>query len=167
MSYPYRIDRRIEALLENNTDPETDELQIDPSAIDALGLENIALVEQLALSSRNDEAEAGAIDEAMKDLRKRRKAAENRIRAKRQYMAFLLQGQKLKTALVSISCRNAAELVITDRPALLEWANNQENWRMFCSYDTRLKEGAIKEALEAGAEIPGASLMKYDTVTIR
>lgn len=160
----YEIDREIAALLDGGIDEETGELLVDTEALEELQMAREEKVENLALAVKNLTAEAHAIRDEEEALAKRRKQTESKADRARQYLAFILAGEKFKTPRVAVGYRKSTRLELAQN--FVEWAQ---------AYDETLLRYKLPEPdkvtitarLKAGEEIPGASLVESQSITIK
>lgn len=140
-------------------DPETGEVIGDTAELDALQIQRDEKVENIACLIKNLKAEAEAIQNEERKLKSRRQACENHADWLKKYLANNLQGEKFKSARVSISWRKSQAVEVED-----VWKLPAEYIRMA---DPEPKKTEIKEALKAGIEVPGAELVDNLNMTIR
>ena len=149
----YDINAAIMDLLEQ-VDEETGELTCDLEQLEALSMAREEKLENLALYVKNTEAEAKAIREEEKALAERRRSLENRSERARTFLEDQLGGEKFQTARVAISYRRSEAVELA--PSFMEWAREQDRFLRY--KDPEADKTAIKAALKAGEEIPGATL---------
>lgn len=139
-------------------DTETGEI-IDEEQLNALQMERDAKIEGVAMWKKENDAEAAALAEEIRKLTARKNACLNRSESLKNYLAMALEGQKFKTARVSISYR-ASEAVIVDDITQLsdEFLKHPE---------PEASKTAIKDALKAGMAVPGAHLEKNVNLIVR
>lgn len=158
----WEIDAQMQALFDQ-ADPDTGELPEDAvEALEALQLERETKLEGWALSVKNDLAEVAAIEEAEKTLAKRKKAAKNRAERKKARLAELLDGEKLKTGRVSAYWRRSTSIVLDEGKT---WEDFDE--RFLKHKDPEISLSAIREAIEAGEDVPGAHLQENNNLILR
>jgi len=155
----YEISAAIENAFMDCIDPETGEIVGDTSALDDLQIQREEKIENIALFIKNLKAEAEAIQNEERKLKSRRQACENHADWLKKYLANNLQGEKFKSARVSISWRKSQAVEVED-----VWKLPAEYIRMA---DPEPKKTEIKEALKQGIEIPGAELVDNLSMTIR
>ena len=155
----FEINAAIETAFMNCVDPETGEVIGDTAELDALQIEMDEKVENIACLIKNLKAEEEAIQNEERKLKSRRQACENHAEWLRRYLANSLQGEKFKSARVSISWRKSQAVEVED-----VWKLPAEFIRMA---DPEHKKTEIKEALKAGIEVPGAELVDNLNMTIR
>ena len=166
----YDIDAQIAALEDAAEDDmlidaETGELISVSQALDALRMERGAKLENVACWVKNLCAEADAIREEESRLVKRRKAAETKAANLKAWLLAAMTREdgttdKLKTGRVSISVRRNPPTTICDDD-LLPWS--YKTVKQVISPD----KAAIKAALLAGQEVPGAHLEYGRSVIIK
>ena len=159
----YEIDKAIMDLLDQ-IDEETGEALFDPEQIERLQMERERKCENLAMAWKNLTAEAKAIREEVETLTKRAKAAQNEADRAKAYLELVLGGEAFKTARVVVSYRKSKAVEVT--PDFLPWAyaHNQGLLRM---REPEADKTAIKKALEAGIEIPGAYFVEKKSTQIK
>lgn len=99
-------------------------------------------MEGIALAVKNYAAEAKAIKEEEEKLAKRRRSCENAAQRCKDYLSHALDGEKLKTARVSVSYRNSESVTIDDLGSLTEeYIRFQSHRRTRQRLKRRLKPG--------------------------
>lgn len=148
----------IDSAIMDCVDEETGEI-IDLEKLEALNIERDKKVEGIALAVKNYAAEAKAIKEEEEKLAKRRRSCENAAQRCKDYLSHALDGEKLKTARVSVSYRNSESVTIDDLGSLSE-----EYIRI---PEPQADKIAIKKAIKAGKEVAGAHLETSKSVIVR
>lgn len=166
----YDIDAQIAALdgaAEDDMliDEESGELISVSQALDALHMEREAKLENVACWVKNLCAEADAIRAEEDRLMKRRKAAETKAANLKAWLLAAMTREdgttdRLKTARASISVRRNPPTTICD-DELLPWT--YKTVKQVITPD----KAAIKAALLAGQEVPGAHLEYGRSVMIK
>lgn len=154
----YEIPGEITDLL----DPETGEIT-DEEALGKLLRKWNNGVEWLALEVKNSLAEAEALKKEKEAFAARQKTAENRAKSLKNYLGFLLNGEKFKTDRVQISWRRS-EQVQTDDEFML-WAKEHSaylRWK-----EPEIDKAALKEDLKQGIEVPHAVLVENQNIQIK
>lgn len=160
----YEIDAAIEELIAESVDEETGELLFDPEKLEALQMERDRAVENLALYYKNLLAEAEAIKAEEGNLKKRREATLKAAERAESYLAYVLQGEKFKTARVAVNYRKSTKLELSDW--FVSWA--QVHAPDFLKYkEPEADKRAITAALKDGTEIPGAALVENNSIQIK
>ena len=167
----YDIDAQIAALdgaAEDDMliDEETGELISVAQALDALRMEREAKLENVACWVKNLSAEADAIRAEENRLVKRRKAAETKAANLKSWMLAAMTREdgttdKLKTGRVMVSVKRNPPSTVVDDEALLPWA--YKTVKQIVIQD----KAAIKSAILAGDEVPGAHLEYGRSVSIK
>lgn len=156
----YEIDQAILECI----DPETGE--VDAERIAELQLARDEKIEQLLLWKKDLDADAVAIAQEIKNLTERKQAAERKAESLKSYIKFVLNGEKFKTPRVAVSYRSVKSVQIQDDAALIAWA--EQNDDSLLSYkDPTISKTAVKEAIEAGREIPGATIETKNQIIIK
>ena len=154
----YEIPGEITDLL----DPETGEI-VDVEALERLTERLEGGIEWLALEVKNSLAEAEAMKKEKEAFAARQKTAENRAKSLKNYLGFLLNGEKFKTDRVQISWRRS-EQVQTDDEFML-WAKEHSaylRWK-----EPEVDKSALKDALKQGIEVPHAVLVENQNIQIK
>lgn len=156
----FEIDREIERIL-SEIDEETGE--IPESAFDEL--------EQLQLSREEKTenaaclflaltAEAKAIREQELVLADRRRAKERRADRIKKYIEYATEGKPFQTARVDVRWRRSSQVELSDA----FWEHPDP---VFVRFKEEPNKEAIKTALKAGMEVPGAVITEKTTITIK
>lgn len=144
----------IDSAIMDCVDEETGEI-IDLEKLEALNIERDKKVEGIALAVKNYAAEAKEEEK----LAKRRRSCENAAQRCKDYLSHALDGEKLKTARVSVSYRNSESVTIDDLGSLAE-----EYIRI---PEPQADKTAIKKAIKAGKEVTGAHIETSKSVIVR
>lgn len=155
----YEIPTEIDALI----DPETGEIT-DADKLTELVKRFNNGVEWLALEVKNSLAEADALKKEKDAFAQREKVASNRAKNLKNYLAYLLHGEKFKTDKVAISWRKS-EQVQVDEENFLPWAKEQNaflRWK-----EPEVDKTALKEAIKQGMEVPYAELVENQSIQIK
>lgn len=159
----YEIDKAIQEALEGAVDPESGEI-IDEElleAYDQLRMDRDQKVENIGLYIKNLEADAAAIKAEAKNLTARAKAAENKAEHLRNYMQFCLNGQKFQSPRLSVSFRRSQKVEV-DQNRLFEIPDDYLRYK-----DPEVDKKRVSEALKAGEDIPGCTLVDSVSMIIK
>lgn len=159
----YEIDKAIQEALEGAVDPESGEI-IDEellAAYDQLRMDRDQKVENIGLFIKNLEADAAAIKAEAKNLTARAKAAENKAEHLRNYMQFCLNGQKFQSPRLSVSFRRSQKVEV-DQNRLFEIPDDYLRYK-----DPEVDKKRVSEALKAGEDIPGCTLVDSVSMIIK
>lgn len=148
----------INAEIENCVDMETGEI-LDIEKLEKLQIEFDEKVENIALWIKNLNAEAEAVKKEKNALAERQKACENKEQDLRNYLSSFLNGQKFKTARVSISYRKSESVEVSDISAL-----DPEYYKVIQPEADKTK---IKNAIKNGMSLAGVSLIEKQNIQIR
>lgn len=160
-STPYFIDSRIEEIIDEAIDPETGEV-IDEEALDAIAAlqeQKDDAIEQMGLYYKDMMAEVDAVKAEAKKLTDRAKAVENRAETVKKYLVRALDGKKFKTPRLSVSYRKSEQTVVDD---LSKIPYEYLKWK-----DPDADKAAIKKAIKAGEEVPGAHIEPNTSTIIK
>lgn len=159
----YEIDEKINELL-SMVNPETGELVTDFDAVEALQMEREQKIENLACAYKNHAATAKAIKAEADALTKRAKTEEAEAQRCKDYLNHVLQGEKFKSARVTVSYTRSKSVEIDDD--FIEWAlTNADNLLRYKAPEA--DKTAIKALLDAGEEVPHAAVVEKVSVTVR
>lgn len=150
----YEIDQ---AIL-NCINLETGEI-IDTEQLDKLTMEREAKLENIACWIKELKAEAEALKAEKMAFAKRQQVAENKMESLKKYLAYALDGQAFKTVRASVTFRKSQAVEIADIYKL------DENYLRY--KEPEADKTAIKEALKAGKEVAGATLVENVSVIIK
>ena len=159
----YEIPSTLRDLLDRlDADPDTGE--VDGEALAAYAEYNAAAAEKLegtACYVRELKAEADAIKAEEERLAKRRKALENKSERLKNYMQPALEamGGKVKGVMASVRIGKSQAVTVFDLDALPDAFK-----RVVTKVDP--DKVALKKALKAGEDIPGAALEDRHSVVI-
>ena len=157
----YEIDLDIQKAIEDGIDQETGEILDDKlsDTLDALDKERDDKIEAVGLYRKDILAEAEAVKAEADKLTERRRALEKRAESLANYLQSALNGEKFKTSRLSISYRKSQSTEVTDPELIpMDYLNFP---------DPVPKKDAIKKAIKAGEEIPGAKLVEKTSIIIK
>lgn len=155
----YEIPTEIDALI----DPETGEITDAEKLTELVNRFNNG-VEWLALEVKNSLAEADALKKEKDAFAQREKVASNRAKNLKNYLTYLLNGEKFKTDKVAITWRRS-EQVQVDEENFLPWAKEHNaylRWK-----EPEVDKTALKEAFKQGIEVPYAELVENQSIQIK
>lgn len=155
----FEINRAINDLIDENGEV------IDVEKLVALQMEKSEKAENIALAVKNLTAEANAIAAEIKTLTERKKAAENKASRLKEFIAYILEGEKLKTARVAVSYRKTSAVEVDD--GFLEWAMTSGFDSLLSFRDPEPSKTAIKEFIADGNDCPVARIVERNSVTIK
>lgn len=139
-------------------DSETGDI-IDAELLDSLQMERTEKIENVACWIKELKAEAEALKAEKMAFAERQRVAENKAESLKNWLAYVLNGEKFKTTRASVSFRATDKVEITDIMQLDE---------SFLRYkEPEADKTAIKEAIKAGQEVAGATLVSSTSVIIK
>ena len=147
----YDIDKAISECV----DAETGEV-IDFEKLEALQMERQAKIDNIACWYKSLLSDAEGIKKVKEALAQRQKAKENEAARIKEYLSYLLDGQKLETARNKINWRTSKQVHITDVSQVL---SNEAYIKPRKCDESEINKTAVKEALLAGENVPGAELV--------
>ena len=159
----YEIDESIRALLESMVDPETGEVRDISGEIAALQMEKDAKVENVACWIKNMTSDIKALREEEKALADRRHALENKKERVYEWLARVMNGDKLMTARVAIGWRKSVSVDVD----LAELLKDPDAERYLVYEEPKPDKNAIKDVLKAGGTIAGCTLNEHMNMSIK
>ena len=139
-------------------DEETGEI-LNAMQLDELELAKEEKIENICLFIKSLKAEAKAIKEEVANLQKRQKATQNKAESLEQYIQQALNGEKFKTARVSVSYRRSESIECED---ILAVDDDYLRYK-----EPELDKAKIKAALKEGVAVKGCSLIQKQNMQIR
>lgn len=125
----------------------------------------------IAAVIKNLAAEAADIREQEKIFAARRRAKEKSVERLKSYLLQEMQNlgtPKIETVQAKISLRNNPESAqIADEDAFIEWALEHDRDSLLIYKKPDISKTAVKTALKAGEELPGAALGRTVSVIIK
>ena len=159
----YEIENAISDLL-SQVDEETGEILFDPEQLEALQMERDGKIENLALAWKNMSAEAKAIKDEIDNLTKRMKTVQNAAERAKSYLEFVLNGEQFKSAKVAVSYRKTKSVDTTEDFVPWAYEHAQNLLRM---KEPEPNKAEVKKAIEAGEDIPFASIVEKKSIQIK
>lgn len=139
-------------------DMETGEI-IDFEKLESLQEERDVKIENISCWIKNLSSDAEQLKQEADKLMQRKKVAENKAESLKKYLFGFLDGEKFKTAKVSISYRSSESVDVEDTNLIP---------KEFLRYkDPEPDKTLIKAALKAGHELPGAQIVKKQSIVIK
>ena len=164
MASLYELDQAVLAVLDNGLvfDEETGEILWDEDNFNQLEIERNDKLESVALYVKSLEAEAAAIKAEEKALANRRSVKEKKVARLRGYLTESMQAfgdTKLETPRVAVSFRKSQVVEVWDARELPEdYLKHPE---------PKPDKTAIKAAIKAGWDVPGADLVERQNIQIK
>jgi len=155
----YEIDQAIEGLV----DTETGEI-MDFDVFAELQMAREQKIENMALWVKNLLADADAIKAEKNALAERETSARNKANSLKDYLGYILGGEKYATPKVAITWRKSSSVEVGEEfmPWAIEHAPDFLRVR-----DPEPDKTAIKEALKMGTAIPGATVIEKQSIQIK
>ena len=148
----------------NCVDMETGEV-IDTDKLNDLQMERDAKIEDVALWIKELKAEAEAIKNEKQALADRKRVAENKVESLKNWLAYVLNGEKFKTAKCSISYRNSESVEVTEE-GLEALMRDHEDLLTYKTPEPNKK--AIKDAIKNdGLTVAGVQLVQKTSTIIK
>lgn len=158
MSNLYEIEQEIMSCV----DMETGEI-VDFEKLDALTIERDSKIENLALWVKNLEADAQAYKAEKDSFAQKQKVAENKAKSIKEYLSRYLAGNAFKTTRVNVGFRKSESVDVFSIDALIQYGNDD-----YLKYkEPEADKTAIKNAIKAGANIPGCVLVEKQNIQIK
>lgn len=142
-----------------NVDMETGEI-ISAEQLNELKMERAEKIKNIALWVKNLTADATALDNEIKTLTARKKAAKNKIDSLKDWLQFNLKdGEKISEPQYAIGWRKSEQVNVTNVKELPE---------EFLKYAEPTPDKAgLKKAIKAGRKIKGVVLVKRNNLQIK
>ena len=145
-------------------DMETGEI-IDIDKLNELELERETKIEGVACWIKDLKAEAEALKNEKQALAERQRVAENKAESLKNWLAYVLNGEKFKTAKCSISYRNSESVEVTEE-GLEALMRDHEDLLTYKAPEPNKK--AIKEAIKNdGLTVAGVQLLQKTSTIIK
>jgi hypothetical protein len=159
----YKIRNEIIDALDEATDPETGEITASDAfeKLDALQMAFEEKAENTACYIKNLDAEAKAIREEEKALAARRRSLENRAERCKSYLQFCLNGEKFSTPRCAVSYKRSTS-VLVDENRLFDIPEEFLRYK-----EPEVKKNDVRDALKAGQDVPGCSLVESVSMIIK
>lgn len=148
----------IENEILNCVDMETGEI-VDIKKLESLQMERDQKIENIGCWIKNLLADAKALKEEKDTLAARQKIAENKAVSLKKYLSRYLNGEKFKSAKLSISYRKS------DSVNIAEGATVPEEYLKYS--DPAPDKVGLKAALKSGKEYPGITLVSTQSIQIK
>ena len=159
----YELSEQIRILSEQEwVDPDTGEILDEDvaAALNALTVSRDEKVENIGLWIKDTIAEAEAIKGEKRKLEIRQRQKERLAESLKQYLDYVLAGQKFSSPRVEISFRNVINgKTVIDDPTLIPMG--------FQKVVTEPNKNEIAKAIKAGMDVPGAHLEDSHSVIVR
>ncbi len=159
------IDAAIEALIYDGVDENGEYL--NSAAICELQMERDKKAANLALYVLNLRDEQAAIRQEIDRLTARLRTAEKKEKSIREFLRMVLGGEKLKTPTVSISYRTTTSVDIEDPERLVVWAQRSGHDDLLRYKQPEISKTAVKDLLESGEDVPGATIVTNCSTVIK
>ena len=157
MAKLYDLVREIEDF-EFEVDEETGEI-LNAEDLDNLELEKNEKIEQLCLWIKNLKSDAAAYKAEKDSFAKKQKAAENEAESIKNYIAYILAGEKFKTDRVTVSYRKSEQVECLDMSLV------DDDYLRF--KEPELDKTKIKKALKEGIKVGGCMLVERQNMNIK
>ena len=159
----FEIDNAI-ANFEFDIDEFTGEI-LNTEELDALQMARDAKIENIALYIKEMDAEAKALKEEIGNLTERMKAKENKRDGLKRYLQNALAGQKFESAKCKISYRTSKQVVLAEE--FDEWAKENAPDLLVTTTTVKPDKTAIKDAINNGRKVEGATLVQNSNIQIK
>ena len=127
--------------------------------LNALQMERDKKIENVGLFVKNAKSDAEAIAAEIKRLTERKRVLENKAEGAKEWLKLALAGEKFTAPKVAISFRNTESVKVDEIGQIPE---------QFLRYkEPEADKTAIKQAIKAGEEVPGAHIEASTSITIK
>lgn len=141
-----------------NVNIETGEV-IDAEKLATLKMERSEKIRNIALWIKNLKADAKAYKDEKEVFYARQRAAENKMAQLENYLAHVLDGEKVKEQQFSISWRKSKSVNITNKAKIPK--------EFLIEQVPKINKTLISKELKNGADIPGAELIENRNIQIK
>lgn len=139
-------------------DMETGEI-VDIEKLTQLQMERDTKIENISCWIKNLVSDAEQLKNEEDKLKERRKYAENKADSLKKYLKNFLNGEKFKTAKVSISYRKTSSVEVSDMSLL------PEKYKKYS--EPEAKKAEINADIKSGKEVPGAFIVEGKSMIIK
>lgn len=153
----------IENEILNCVDEETGEV-IDIEKLNELQISREQKIENVALWVKELKAEAEAIKKEKLVLAERQKSAENKAESLKKWLAYVLDGEKFKTAKCSVSFRKTEAVEVTE-DGIKNLMKEHDELLTYKAPEPNKK--AIKDAINDGLNVQGVQLVHNVSTIIK
>ena len=167
----YEVNEALEnLLLLLEPDPETGEVNADFDSvlaeINALQMERSRILEYLAKLVLNCRSDAAAIKAEEDRLKERRQRVERKADRIMEILKRECGGENTDCGVATVRYRNTEKLDVADGRATVEWLE-QNGYDTFIRYkEPEVSKSDVKKLIKAGAEIPGAAIVKEQSCSL-
>ena len=164
----HEIDSRIEEVMNRATDPETGEINEEAyTELEQLQMDRQTKCDNIACLVKEYAAEASAIKTEKMVLAQRQAQAEKKVESLKNYLAYALNGEKLKTARCSVSYRKSEAVEIKDEQAVIDYCLTLPEPYKYMKVETSVKKDGIKDYIKENGPIAGAELVERVSVIVK
>lgn len=139
-------------------DEETGEI-LNAYELDKLEIEKNEKVEQLCLWIKNLKADAAAYKAEKDSFAKKQKTAENKAESIKNYIQYILAGEKFKTDRVTVSYRKSEQIECPDMSLVEDYYLRHK--------EPELDKTKIKKAIKEGIDVKGCHLIERQNMQIK
>lgn len=155
MASLYEIDQEILSCI----DMETGEI-LDVEKLNELQIARETKLENVALWIKNLNSDMAAYKAEIDSFKQRYDAAKNKVENLKEWLTFVLEGQKMVTPKVQVTFRKSESIQIADEGLIPEEYIKQK-------IETSPDKIAIKEAIKSGKTIAGCELVTNTNISIK
>lgn len=132
--------------------------EVDVEQLKQLQLEKSTKIENIALWIKNLKADAAAYDNEIKALTERKKRDENKAESLKDYLDFILDGEKFKTVKVECSFRKSKKVNVLDESKIP---------KKYFRVKKEVSKSDIANAIKEGIKVKGAELIESRSLQIK
>lgn len=154
MATLYEIDQGIL----NCLDMETGEV-IDPDKLSELQMERDTKIENVALWIKNLNADIAAYKAEKDSFAEKEKQTKTKLEGLKNWLTFVLNGNKFNTAKVSVSYRKSEAVEVDEEAVPKKWMVKKVTFAP--------DKTAIKNAIKQGQNIKGCTLVEKSNIQIK
>lgn len=156
----------IDAAIMSCVDSDTGEV-LDVERLEALQMERARKIESVALWYKNLCSDAEQYSAEKKVFAEREAEAKKKAESLKKWLEAALCGNKMSTSRVAITFRKSKAVEIEDEAAFLEYAQREDMDYLLSYKAPTISKTAVKEAIESGKEIKGASIVERNNIQIK
>lgn len=146
-------------------DEETGELDVEK--YEQLCADRDEKIENIIKFIKNLKSDAAQYEEAERSFQERKKAAKRKAEQLTDYLSSALDGKEFSCLSGAVVFRKSKQTIVDDESAFVEWAAKNGREDLLAYKAPSISKVAIKEAIESGAEIPGARVVVLNNISIK
>lgn len=134
--------------------------------IESLELAKDVKVEAALMAYKNRTAMINAIKAEEKLLSARRKSKENEAERLKNFVTYILNGDRFETAKVSVTWRKSEKLEVTNEEKAINWLRRHRLTDLIKKVES-IKSSEVKKLVKSGTEVSGVALITNNNIQIK